>query len=74
MKVFTYTYTGVNPKLHNPVKDTMKVEGPSLSQVLSRSRFSGKQKCDLKNYGKTEWIDDKGTTHTIEIQERPWSS
>lgn len=66
---FILTYSATHKDIPVPMTKETKVTSKSLSKLLSEISLSGKQACDLKNYGKTSWTDHKEVTHTIEVRE-----
>lgn len=61
--------TIINPGLKEPVLSCVEVNAVSVNAAVKSLKLSGKQQCELKNYGKTVWYDQRGGTHTIELKE-----
>lgn len=69
MSVFILKYSAQHESRPVPMEKESKIEAPSLSKVISKMKISGKEACDLKNYGKLTWVDKQNITHSIEIKE-----
>lgn len=50
-----------------PVTETQEKEG-SLSHVVSCLKVSGRQACEIKNTGQTEWTEQSGRRLTISVK------
>ena len=59
--------TVTHPRLREPIKSDMTLEATNVNALVKKLKVTPKQACDLKHYGRTSWLDERGGTITLEI-------
>lgn len=66
--MFLATLRIVHKDIPKPIVHRNKIQAISISQVLKNMKLTPKQNCDIRNKGKTSWVDTNGAAHELQIE------
>lgn len=64
---FSLTLKIVHPGIKDPITHIDTVQAKSIAAALKLFNLPAKQKCELKNSGRTKWQDGLGALHTLTL-------